>query len=62
MKLGYVDGKYFSTSSIASFLGIDAEKVVEITRKVLLMYKENLNEYIIDFVINFSTNNDNKSK
>ena len=40
LKLGYVDGKYFSTESIAQFLGIEETEVIEATKKVLLLYKE----------------------
>lgn len=40
LKLGYVDGKYFSTESIAQFLGIEEKEVIEATKKVLLLYKE----------------------
>ena len=43
LKLGYVNGKYFSTSTIAEFLGIEEQRVRDITKKVLLMMKANLN-------------------
>lgn len=46
LKLGYVDGKYFSTESIAQFLGIEVQEVIDTTRKVLLLYKENINQFI----------------
>ncbi|MBQ4634789.1 MAG: sigma-70 family RNA polymerase sigma factor [Bacilli bacterium] len=46
LKLGYIDGKYFSTDSIAQFLGIEAQEVIDTTRKVLLLYKENINQFI----------------
>ncbi len=45
LRLGYVDNKYFSTKSIADFLGIE-EEVIETTKKVLLLYKENINNFI----------------
>ena len=35
LKLGYVDDKYFSTESIAQFLGIDNQEVIETTKKQL---------------------------
>lgn len=50
LKLGYVDGKYFSTESIAEFLGIEQEEVRETTKKVLLLYKENINSLIDEAV------------
>ena len=46
LKLGYVDGKYFSTDSIAEFLGIEPQEVIDTTKKVLLLYKENINQFI----------------
>ena len=46
LKLGYVDGKYFTTESIANFLGIEKSEVVEITKKVLLLYRESINQFI----------------
>lgn len=46
LKLGYVDGKYFSTESVAGFLGIEVDEVIEITKKVLLVYRENINQFI----------------
>ncbi len=50
LKLGYIDEKYFSTESIAKFLGVEPEEVREITKKVLMSYKENINQ-LIDNVI-----------
>lgn len=46
LKLGYVDGKYFSTESIANFLAIEESEVTETTKKVLLLYKDNINQFI----------------
>lgn len=46
LKLGYIDGKYFSTESIAEFLGIEQDEVRETTKKVLLLYKENINQFL----------------
>lgn len=46
LRLGYVDGKYFSTESIANFLGIDETEVIETTKKVLLLYKESINGFL----------------
>lgn len=46
LKLGYVDGKYFTTDSIAGFLGIEQDEVIKTTKKVLSVYKENLNTFI----------------
>ena len=45
-KIGYVDGKYFSTDTIAQFLGIDEEEIIQTTKKVLLVYKESIDNYI----------------
>ena len=54
LKLGYIDGKCFSTESIAAFLGIEELEVIEATRKVLLLYKENINAFI-DNIIEITT-------
>lgn len=54
LKLGYIDGKYFSTDSIAQFLGIEKQEVIDTTRKILLLYKENINQFI-DNVIQIAT-------
>lgn len=54
LKLGYIDGKYFSADSIAQFLSIEEQEVIDITRKVLLLYKENINN-IIDNAIELLT-------
>lgn len=54
LKLGYVDGKYFSTESIAQFLGIEEIEVIETTKKVLLLYKENINNFL-DSLIKVAT-------
>ena len=54
LKLGYVDEKYFSTESIASFLQIEEEEVREIIKKVLLVYKENINDFL-DTIIGIVT-------
>jgi len=46
LKLGYIDGKYFSTDSIAHFLDIESHEVIDTTKKVLLLYKDNINQFI----------------
>lgn len=50
LKLGYVDGNYFSTESIAQFLGIEETEVIETTKKVLLLYKENINSFLDNII------------
>ena len=56
LKFGYIDGKYFSNESIANFLGIEQDEVVETSKKVLLLYKENINE-LTDHAIEVVTDN-----
>lgn len=46
LKLGYIDGKCFSTESIATFLGIEELEVIEATKKVLQIYKENISKLV----------------
>lgn len=54
LKLGYIDGKYFSTESIAQFLGIEETEVIETTKKVLLVYKDHINNFL-DSAISVAT-------
>ncbi len=61
LKLGYVDGKCFSTQSIANFLGIEEEEIRETTKKVLLLYKENINAFL-DKIITIAYDNDGPKK
>lgn len=61
LRLGYVDDKYFTSKSIADFLGIEEIDVMEITKKVLLVYKENINN-IIDNAIDIATEENNVLK
>ena len=46
LKLGYIDNKYFSTDRIAEFLEIEPSEVSETTKKVILLLKERINDYI----------------
>ena len=56
LKLGYVDEKYFSTESISKFLDISEEEVMETTKKVLQLYRNNINDFI-DKAINMTESN-----
>jgi DNA-directed RNA polymerase sigma subunit (sigma70/sigma32) len=46
LTLGYIDGKCFTTNSIAKFLKIPKDEVREITKKILMTYQEKLNNII----------------
>ena len=59
LKLGYVDEKYYSNESIAEFLGIEEMEVIETTKKVLLLYKDNINNFL-DSIIAIATNTNEK--
>ena len=61
LKLGYIDGKYFSTKSISEFLGVESSEVIETIKKVLLVYKENINSFI-DNAIAIATDEEGKDK
>ena len=50
LSLGYIDGKYFSAKAIAQFLEIEETEVKETTNKVLLLYKDYINN-VIDSLI-----------
>ena len=54
LKLGYIDGKYFSTQSIAEFLDIEEKEVIEVTKRALLAYKEGINS-ILDSAIDITS-------
>ena len=61
LRLGYVDNKYFTSKSIADFLGIDVDEVYNITKKSLELYKSKINSYL-DSAIGFMSNDDCKVK
>lgn len=50
LKLGYINGKYFSTKDIAQFLEINEQEIIDTTKKFLLEYKEKLNHIIDDMI------------
>ncbi len=54
LKLGYIDGKCFSTESIAKFIGVSEEEVIETTKNILLLYKERIVGFI-DSAIDVAT-------
>lgn len=56
LRLGYVDEKYFSTESIATFLGIEPEEVRETTKEILTIYKESLNSFIDQAILSLNDN------
>lgn len=60
LKLASIEGKQFSTESIAEFLGIEEIDVIETTKKVLLLYKENINS-CLDNIIEEVTNTHDKA-
>lgn len=62
LKLGYVDGKYFSTEAIVNFLGIEKEEVLETMKRVLLLYKKNINQAIDSVIEQESTSQGQKVK
>lgn len=43
LKLGYIDGKCFSTDAISEFLDIPEQEIITLTHKVLLEYQEMIN-------------------
>jgi len=57
LKLGYVDDKVFTNASIAEFLGISIQEVIDIVKVVLLDYKKRLNE-VVEQVITVATTED----
>lgn len=51
LKLGYVDGKYYSNEEIASFLEISEDEIIDIVMRVLNLYKDNFVQFIDDTAI-----------
>ena len=43
LKFGFIDNKYYSNESIANFLGISEEEVINIVKNSLELYKERIN-------------------
>lgn len=43
LKLGYIDGKCFSTQAISEFLEIPEKEIISLTHKVLLEYQKMIN-------------------
>lgn len=54
LKLGCINGKMYTTKAIAEFLQLEETEVREITKKVLLIAKDNLN-HLIDQAIEIAT-------
>lgn len=54
LKLGFIDEKYFTIEAISQFLGIDEKEVIEITKKALSLYKDNLNKFV-DKAVEYAT-------
>lgn len=50
LKLGYVDGKYFSNEEISKFLGVEQDEIIATTKMVLVEYKKSMNS-LLDNVI-----------
>lgn len=46
LKMGFVQGKVFSTEAIHNFLGVEPKRIREITKKYLLNSKEKFNQAI----------------
>ena len=55
LRLGYVDGKCFTSKSIADFLGIEEQEVIETTKNVLLLYRDNINNFIDSLISQSNT-------
>lgn len=62
LRLGYVDGKYFTSESIANFLGISTLEVIETTKRVMELYKESINELIDSAIKHLNDDNSDSQK
>ena len=61
LRMGYIDGKYFSVDAIAEFLDIERDEVSKIIKEVLLNYKESVIESI-DYAIEVVSDEQNVLK
>lgn len=61
LKLCYVDGKLFTSEIIAQFLGIKKEEVLETAKRILLIYREQIDTFLYE-VIYASSSKDDGSK
>lgn len=61
LRLGYIDGKCFSTEAIANFLDIEQDEVRDTTKKVLMLYKDNINTFL-DNIIDVVTDKSSRKK
>ena len=52
LRLGYFNGKYFSTEAISNFLGVDEDYVREAVKDSLVLYREKVNSFI-DTAVSF---------
>lgn len=50
LNFGYINNKSFTTSEIASFLGVETQEVIDIIKKVLLEYKDMVNQFIDNMI------------
>ena len=61
LRLGYFNGKYFTTEAIANFLGVDEEYVREAVKDSLVLYREKVNS-VIDTAVSFVDKKDESSQ
>ncbi len=61
LRLGYADNRFFKPKEIADFFGISEEEVNEITKKMLLLYQQNINK-MLDNLIASVTDNESEQK
>ena len=62
LKLGYVDGKQFTTSAISSFFNITEQEVIDATRSGLELFKSKFNEIVDQSIVTKSTNVENNKQ
>lgn len=62
LRLGYVDEKYFSSDTIANFLDIPESEVRDATRKVLLLFKDKINDCVDSMISIVSKGDEQKRK
>ena len=62
LKMGYIDSKYFTNESISNFLNISLEEVESIILRVMMLYKNNVNDSLDKLIENIDSTPKEKIK
>lgn len=62
LKMGYIDSKYFTNESISNFLNISLEEVESIILRIMMLYKNNVNDSLDKLIENIDSTPKEKIK